>query len=185
MIEREGLFSKNIHLRPSTLEDCSFFIEWEKDPAVTRFLSISDDRSYEEIVKEYEDRLGDHTQAQFTICLNGEKRPIGRIHISRIDSHCDSLDLTRIYIGDQTEKGKGYGREALELALAYGFGTLHAERMTLDYFTGNELAASLYRKTGFMDEGVMRHATKKNGIYADLHLMSILREEYFAENRQQ
>jgi ribosomal-protein-alanine N-acetyltransferase len=52
------------------------------------------------------------------------------------------------------------------------------ERVTLDHYTGN-LAGNLYLKLGFKYEGIMRHAAKKDGKYYDLHLMSMLREEYF------
>ena len=40
-------------------------------------------------------------------------------------------------------------------------------------------AASLYEKVGFVEEGVMRCAGKKNGKYVDLRLMSMLKEEYY------
>jgi len=53
------------------------------------------------------------------------------------------------------------------------------QRVTLDYFTGNTRAAALYRKLGFVDEGVARNACSKDGVYYDLNLMSILRDEYF------
>ena len=174
--------SQNIYLRLSTREDCVQFAEWEKEPAVTRFFTINQGRSYDDVLKEYEERLGDDTQVQFTVCLKETDEPVGRIYISRIDDHYDSLDITRIYIADPNLRGKGYGREALSIALAYAFLERGCERVTLDYFTGNEIAASLYRKTGFVEEGVMRHGGKKDGVYIDLHLMSILRDEYFAKN---
>ena len=53
--------------------------------------------------------------------------------------------------------------------------------MTTDYYTGNKKAAALYAGMGFSGEGVARHATRKDGKYYDLHLMSILRSEFFGE----
>lgn len=172
---------ENIYLRLSTREDCKRFAEWEKDPAVTRFFTIDKDRSYEDVLGEYEGRIDDDTHVQFTICLRESDDMVGRIHISRIDTHYDSLDITRIYIADTGLRGKGYGKEALLCALDYAFLQRGCERVTLDFFTGNEIAASLYRKVGFVEEGVMRHGGKKDGEYVDLHLMSILRDEYFAK----
>ena len=46
-------------------------------------------------------------------------------------------------------------------------------------FTGNTKAAELYRRMGFVNEGVARNACAKDGIYYDLNLMSMLRDEYF------
>ena len=66
--------------------------------------------------------------------------------------------------------------------LEYCFTFLHMERVTLDYFTGNKRAAALYESLGFKNEGIARNAAKKYGRYYDLHLMSILRSEFFGDN---
>lgn len=174
------LTGERLYLRESTFQDCLYFTRWEQCEAITKYLTIDRDRDYEQVVTEYVKRLGDPSQFQMTICLREKEIPIGRIHISRIDPRADSLDLTRIYIGDQDLQGHGYGKEALRLALRYAFEEKNCERVTLDYFTGNERAAGLYRKLGFQEEGVMRHAGKKDGYYVDFHLMSFLRKDYAA-----
>ncbi|NBJ75046.1 N-acetyltransferase, partial [Neglecta sp. X4] len=104
---------------------------------------------------------------------------IGKIYLSRIDTHDDSLDVTRIYIADPSKRGKGYGEEALRLILEYAFINLHMERVTIDHFEANKIAASLYEKVGFKNEGLMRNAGKKNGKYINLQLKSMLRAEYY------
>ena len=63
--------------------------------------------------------------------------------------------------------------------LEYCFVFLHMESVTLDYYPVNKAAAALYEKVGFEKEGIARNATKKNGKYYDLHLMSMLRTEFF------
>ena len=87
--------------------------------------------------------------------------------------------MTRIYIAGRENRGKGYGEEALLLILRWAFEEMKAERVTLDHFEDNVIAASLYDKLGFAREGVMRHSGKKNGRYIDMCLRSMLREEYF------
>lgn len=174
--------SKNLLIRPTTFEDCSLFAVWEKTPEVTEFFSMDDGRDYEEVVREFVTREFDETKLQFTILLKnyqGEDEVIGRIYISRLDRHEDSLDITRIYIGPAGYRHKGYGEEAMRLILEYCFINLHTERVTLDHFTGNEFAAKLYLKLGFQYEGIARNSTKKNGKYHDLHIMSLLRSEYY------
>ena len=52
------------------------------------------------------------------------------------------------------------------------------ERVTLDTFDGNKKASTLYKSLGFIDEGVLRHATKKNGKFYNLNLKSMLKNEY-------
>ena len=52
------------------------------------------------------------------------------------------------------------------------------ERVYLDHYTGNP-AAHLYLNLGFQYEGVLRKNCRKNGVLYDVHLMSMLAEEYF------
>ncbi|MEE0516177.1 MAG: GNAT family protein, partial [Emergencia sp.] len=135
--------------------------------------------TYEEIVTEFVRYNLDPSKLQFTITLKPEDKPIGKIYISRINRHEDSMDITRVYIADTENRGKGYGEEALRLVLEYAFINLHMERVTIDHFEGNKIAAALYEKIGFKNEGLLRHAGKKNGKYVNLQLKSMLRAEYY------
>ncbi len=68
--------------------------------------------------------------------------------------------------------------------LRLAFEEMNMERVTLDHFTDNKIASKLYLKVGFSYEGVMRNGGKKDGKYVDLHLMSMLREEYFSRKNK-
>lgn len=168
----------NLIIRDVEFDDYEFFLESERNPEVIRFFSINEGRTYEQVVTEafafrYDDNVMD-----LTIAHKGSGEPLGRIIISRIDNHYKSLDLTKIYVGGNY-RGKGIGREAIKGILKYCFCDLGMERVTLDYYTGNERAAKLYRELGFKDEGRARHATLKDGVFYDLNIMSILSDEYF------
>ena len=171
--------SDRIEIRESRFSDCQLFYEWERQPYIMESFTMSKDRDYEAVVQEFFLRSQERDKRQFTIVLREEERPIGRIFISRIDPVCDSLDITRIYIGDPELLGKGYGKEALLLIMEYCFINLHMERLTLDHLVNNTRAAALYQNIGFQYEGIMRHGGKKDGRYVDLHLMSMLRAEFF------
>lgn len=171
--------STNLIIRESIFSDCSLFAEWEKKPYIMDSFTMSQGRDYEEIVKEFVIQTLDPDKLQFTIVLREEDKPIGRIYISRIDTHTDSLDITRIYIGEEECLGKGLGEEAMRLILEYCFILLHTERVTLDHLSANQRAAALYKKLGFQYEAILRNAGKKDGRYVDLHLMSMLRAEYY------
>lgn len=171
--------SKNIFLRETNFEDCKYFAEWECRPEVTEFFTMNEGRNYEDIVTEYVRYNLDPTKKQFTITLKPEDKPIGRIYLSRINRHEDSLDITRIYIADVDNRNKGYGEEALRLVLEYAFIDLHMERVTIDHFEKNKAAAYLYDKIGFKNEGLLRNAGKKDGKYVNLQLKSMLRAEYY------
>ncbi len=173
------LETKNLIIKESVFADCAKFAEWESNPNVSEFFTIDEERNYEEIVTEYVRYNLDPTKLQFTIFLKEDGRPIGRVYLSDINKDYDSLDITRIYIADPADRGHGYGEEALREILDYAFLNLHTERVTIDFFEGNKIAASLYTKVGFTSEGLMRNAGKKNGRYINLQRKSMLRAEYY------
>jgi ribosomal-protein-alanine N-acetyltransferase len=180
---RNIMESTNLIIRESEFSDCRLFAEWEKKQYILDSFTISQGRDYEEVTKEFVIRSLDKDKLQFTIIYREEDLPIGRIYISRIDPYADSLDITRIYIGEEDYLGKGLGEEAMRLLLEYCFINLHTERVTLDHLPHNQRSASLFKKLGFVYEGVMRNSGKKDGKYVDLHLMSMLRAEYFEKLR--
>ncbi len=171
--------SKNLIIRETVFDDCRYFAEWENRPEVTEFFTMDEGRSYEQVVTEFVRYNLDPTKMQFTITLKPEDKPIGKVYLSRINAAEDSLDITRVYIANPENRGKGYGEETLRLILEYAFINLHMERVTIDHFEGNKIAAALYEKIGFTNEGLMRHAGKKNGKYVNLQLKSMLRAEYY------
>ena len=171
--------TKNLVIRETIFEDCEYFAKWETDPEIAQYLSYDEERSYKDVVEEWVIDKMDPTKLQFTIVKKDIRQPIGRIYISRIDRHCDSLDITKLYIAGEENRHAGLGKEMLRELLEYCFVFLHMERVTLDHYTGNKAAAALYEKLGFQKEGLARNAAKKNGRYYDLHLLSLLRTEFF------
>lgn len=169
----------NFIIRDVRFGDYEYFAEWEVDPDMTRYFALDRDRTYEDVVTEGFAFREDRSVLDLTITEKVSGDSLGRVIISRIEPHYKSLDITKIYVGGNM-RGKGIGSEVMKGLLKYLFEELDMHRVTLDYFTGNTRARDLYRKLGFVDEGVARDACSKDGIYYDLNLMSILKDEYFA-----
>ena len=172
--------SNRLQIRPSIFEDCVLFAKWEALPSVRSSFTMNQDWDYSKIAQQFVLRSQDKTHLQMTIILKETGSPIGRIQISRIDLNYDYLDITRIYIASDEHRRRGLGEEAMRLILEYCFMQLHMERITLDFIDGNSPAEALYLKLGFKEEGIARHGGKKDGMYLDFHMMSILRNEYYS-----
>ena len=202
------LETNDLIIRPSEWDDLEDFCRWEQRPEVTEFFSISDGQTMEDVVRKYvadeadpkaqqltillkEDRLQERGRGNQPIEIEGQMiencdgimksagtRKIGRIVLADVEEGWKG-EIWRIYIGDKTLRGKGYGRQAMEAMMGYCFDVLGLERLYLDHYTGNP-AAGLYLSLGFKYEGVLRKNCRKNGILYDVHLMSMLREEYEA-----
>ena len=167
----------NFIIRDVRFSDYEYFAEWEVDQEMTRYFSFDADRTYEDVVTEGFAFKEDKSVLDLTITDKSSGEPLGRIIITRIEPHYKSLDITKIYVGGDM-RGKGIGSEVLVGLLKYLFEEQEMHRVTLDYYTENTRARDLYRRLGFVDEGVARDACTKDGKYFDLNLMSILRDEY-------
>jgi RimJ/RimL family protein N-acetyltransferase len=87
-----------------------------------------------------------------------------------------------IGIGDRELWGRGYGTEAMNLALGFAFTELNLRRVTLTVFEYNPRAVRSYEKAGFRHEGRKRQALCREGKRWDEIYMGILREEWLAVN---
>ena len=188
------LETNDLIIRPSEWDDLEDFCRWEQLPEVTEFFSIRDGQTMEDVVRKFVADEEDPKAQQFTILLKEEgveaaeagdgtlqyagTRKIGRIVLADIEDGWKG-EIWRIYIGYKSLRGKGYGKQAMEAMMGYCFDVLGLERLYLDHYTGNP-AAGLYLSLGFKYEGVLRKNCRKNGILYDVHLMSMLREEYEA-----
>lgn len=86
-----------------------------------------------------------------------------------------------IGIGEAEYWGKGYGSDALRLALRYAFQELNTHRVSLGVFEYNPRAIRAYEKAGFRHEGRMRQEMLRGGKRWDGLLMGILRREWDAD----
>lgn len=169
----------NLIIRDSVLADTEEFYSWEALPEVNRFFSISDSQTKEDVIRKFILDGESEGNRQYTICLKENERTIGRIVLGDLIEGW-KVEIWRIYIGDLSMRGKGYGEESMRAMMDLCFNEFGIERLYLDHYTGNP-ASSLYLKLGFKYEGILRKNCRKNGVLYDVHLMSILRDEYFEQ----
>ena len=86
-----------------------------------------------------------------------------------------------IFIGEEENRSKGYGTEALKLLLDYGFNYLNLHSIMLCVMSFNERAIACYKKVGFKEAGRLRENYFLNGKYHDVVYMDILENEFEGE----
>lgn len=86
-------------------------------------------------------------------------------------------------LGEKAWWNKGYGTEAMRLMLRHGFETLNLHRIWLQVYANNQRGLRAYEKAGFQHEGIYREGHYQAGKYHDVFLMSVLRQEWDAQNR--
>lgn len=81
-----------------------------------------------------------------------------------------------IGIGDKSHQGKGYGKQALNELINYGFNKLNLYRIQLNVISFNTPAINLYEKVGFQKEGTMKDFVLRNGQRYDLYMYAKLKK---------
>lgn len=83
-----------------------------------------------------------------------------------------------IAIGAPVDRGRGYGRDGMELILRYAFHELNLHRVGLTVLARNTTARHMYEAVGFQVEGVLRDNDFRDGVRGDDIMMSILAPEW-------
>lgn len=161
------------------------FVRWFNDSETLSFLSMRAPMSVP-----MEEAWFNHMVEQqgkdayhFTMCRLEDDKPIGTLGLFQVDTVNGNAGIG-ISIGEKQLWGQGYGTDAMFALLDFGFGQLRLERMWLEVYDFNDRGRRSYEKCGFVLEGTERHAIFKRGEYHDVHLMSILRDEWAAQDRK-
>ena len=174
------IYGKRVRLRGVERSDLPQFQQWLNDPEVTDGLSIYLPLSTID-EEHWFDEASQRQQAEKPLSMEVKQghswRLIGNIGFFNLEWNTRCAEFG-IFIGDKAVWNKGYGTEAVQLLLRHGFETLNLHRIYLRVYSTNPRAKRSYEKAGFVLEGTMRDAVYRHGKYADMHIMSILREEW-------
>ena len=170
---------QRVYLRAAERDDIPTFVHWMTDAETTSFLSmrapmslVSEEQWFERMT------AGQGKEGYFfVICRLEDERPIGTIGLFALDLINGNAGMG-ITIGEKQLWGQGYGSDALNALLDFGFGMLRLERIWLDVYDHNARARRSYEKCGFTLEGTKRHDSFRDGRHIDVQLMSILRDEW-------
>lgn len=132
------------------------------------------------IEKYLEEIASDNSRTDFIIFSKETDEMIGEVVVNDIYRNNRSANL-RIAISKKENFNKGYGTEAIKLALFYAFGMLNLHRIELEAFSFNRRAIHVYEKIGFKREGIKRDGCFFNHKYYDMITMSILEDEFKAQ----
>jgi [ribosomal protein S5]-alanine N-acetyltransferase len=78
---------------------------------------------------------------------------------------------------DETASGHGYVTEAGHAILTFAFGDLGLNRVCAYHMVRNTASANVLRRLGLQQEGILRQRVRKWGIFEDVCLSAILRED--------
>lgn len=174
------LIGDRIYLSPrGTSEDeIQKFTEWMNDFEVTDYTGRSGQIVTLIGEKEYlEDSARESKNRNFDIIELNENKLIGTLGLEHIN-WIERSAVLGIFIGDEDFRSNGYGTEAINLLLEYGFKYLNLHSIRLSLLSINERAHKCYKKCGFKDTGCSREKIFINDKYYDKLHMDILENEF-------
>lgn len=173
------LTGKTVTLRPVTAEDAEAMFATLGDEEAMRLTGTQQTFTVEQVkafcarVENADDRL------DYAVTLPDDPQYRGEAVLNDIDWANKSANF-RIAMSGPENRGKGYGTEAAALLLEHAFGVLNLHRVELEVFDFNPRAQHVYKKLGFVQEGVSRDALLWAGEYHDAVQMSLLEADYRA-----
>jgi RimJ/RimL family protein N-acetyltransferase len=152
-------------------EDIPLYAEWINNPDFYGEYNPLEQESKAEIEKSYENAPPEKRKF-FIEREDGTK--IGVVNTFPAAGGLLEIGFTLI----PSERGKGYGTEAVQILVDYLF--LSRDLVRIQAFTelGNMTSQRLLDKVGFKREGTIRKSMFIRGEWRDLLLYSILREEW-------
>jgi RimJ/RimL family protein N-acetyltransferase len=169
-----------VNLRPLELEDAHFLYLGENNPIVREALFMALPIPFiveEEKIKRY---MNSNDSIMLTIIEKTKNVPVGQTGLTRIDY----IHRTAIYylaIVEPAYWSRGLGAETTHLMIKYAFETLNLNRVQLHVCSENAPAIKIYKRVGFVKEGVLRQAMYRNGGYHDFWVMGILKKDWLAQ----
>jgi diamine N-acetyltransferase len=180
------LTKEKIRLRAVERDDLPRFVTWLNDPEVRQGLAIYQPMSQAQEEGWYENTLKQPVQEQPLVIEIDTPQgwtAIGNLSLMNLDWHTRSAEVG-IFIGEKSYWSQGYGRAAMEILLEHAFLSINLHRIYLRVFETNPRAIRSYEKAGFQHEGRLRAAHYQNGQFIDVILMSVLRPDWDARQRE-
>ena len=160
--------TERLNVHRATKKDIDLIIELENHKDNRNFVWQG---TYEEHLSEISDK-----NSLLVVFKRKDDNEIVGYSLSHINFKSEVFELRRIVISD---KGNGYGREALLGIIKYCFEVLKCNRFWLDVYPDNEKGINLYKSIGMHHDGTLRQSYKSERGYLDQMIFSILKDEYF------
>jgi RimJ/RimL family protein N-acetyltransferase len=164
---------------PVLPDDAEYFARWNDDTEYLRQMDTDyfRPRNVDDYIEMTRGMRSSANMVMFHIRTLEDDRLIGFIAVHDIEWNNQAGKIS-VGIGDAEFRGKGYGSDAMRVAINYAFNELNLYRLGLDVNGNNPRAIRSYEKLGFKHEGAARQAIHRDGERHDRLFMGLLRLEW-------
>lgn len=143
-----------LRLRPYKPQDAEFVEKWIVDEK--QYFQWSADRMNDypltaQKLNAHYDEMGQSDSFWVMTAIDEAGIPRGQLIMRFLNEAKDDLRFGFIIV-DSAVRGKGYGKEMLQLAIRYAFEILRVKRVSLGVFANNPKAAYCYQAAGLKEK---------------------------------
>lgn len=158
-----------MHLRTAANADIAAIVALERLPESARFVGQWSEERHRATLA--------NPDARYFVAEANSGELCAYAILRGLAENSGSIELKRLVVHPP---GNGLGRQILSELLRIAFEDYAAHRVFLDVFSDNPRALHLYKSLGFVEEGLLREAARREGAYCSLHLLSLLDLEWAA-----
>lgn len=166
-------------LRPLRIEDAQDMLEYARDSEIAGLGLWPPLRTIEECVADLAEAIESCARGEtwaWALEHKASRRMIGRCDLLHYSPRNARAELG--YAMNRRYWGHGYMTEAAEAVVAFGFEYLRLHRIEAICLPENAASLRVLEKLGMRREGTKREATFVRGVFDDLHMYALLRQEW-------
>lgn len=168
------LAGDRVDIRPIEEDDLDFLRRQVNDPRIWRSIGRSRPVNRESEREFYETVVcGDET---VNLLIVADSTPVGTISFNSIERESRRAELG-YWIAPEHQQN-GYGTDAVERIVTYGFDQLGFHKVEARVFGFNEPSQRLLESIGFTREGVLRDEVFVDGAFHDAAWYGVLEDEW-------
>lgn len=158
---------EHIYLRPITYQDSDLIIKWRNQENVRKFFIYQKDFTKEGQKRWMMEQIEPGHAFQFIVCENENDRPIGCTYLRDYDENNHKAEYG-VFIGEESMRGKGLGKEMLNLTLKFAYEHLHLHKVFARALADNPASINCFLACGFEKEAHLRDEVRIENAYQDV-----------------
>ena len=175
------LQGKRLHLRGPRAEDADGLFSLFSDPAVMRYWSrppMTDRVEAEGLIAEIDEGFEQREKLNWIVVGRDDDAAIGTCTLFHFDARHRYAEVGYALRSDLW--GQGLAREAVTLALDWGFRSLGLHRIEASIDPRNDASRGLLQRLGFASEGVLRERYFVGEVVTDSEILGLLADDWLA-----
>lgn len=170
---------QGVTLRPLERADLHFVHVLNNNRSVMSYWFEEPYESFVELEELYRKHIHDGSERRFII-EDAERAPVGLVELVEIDQLHRRAEFAIMVSPDH--QGRGYARQATQLAINYAFRVLNLYKLYLLADVDNLRAIAIYEQAGFRREAVLVDEFFSDGRYRSAVRMCLFQRQVLGDN---